>query len=43
MNDCAETLPEWAFLSEEKISVIPSNLKTLDRNIIFIQISLQGL
>jgi len=31
MNDCAETLPEWAFLSEEKISVIPSNLKTLDK------------
>lgn len=43
MNDCAETLPEWAFLSEEKISVIPSNLKTLDGNIIFIQIRLQGL
>ena len=40
--DCAETLPEWAFLSAENISVIPPSLKTLDRKII-IQISGVGL
>ena len=43
MNDCAETLPEWAFLSGEKISEIPPNLKTLNGKITIVQISGQGL
>ena len=44
--DCAgtsETLPEWAFLSAENISVIPPSLKTHDGKITIIQISGVGL
>ena len=43
MTDYAETFPEWAFLSAEKISVIPPSLKTLDGKITIIQISGEGL
>lgn len=43
MNDCAETLPEWAFLGAQNISVIPPSLKTLDGKITIIQISGEGL
>ena len=43
MNDCAETIPEWAFLSGEKISVIPGTLKSLDGKITIIQITGEGL
>ena len=41
--DCAETLPEWAFLSAENISVSPPSLKLLDGKITIIQISGVGL
>ena len=41
--DCAETLPEWALLNPENISVIPPSLKTLDGRITIIQISGVGL
>lgn len=41
--DCAETLPEWAFLSAENINMISPSLKTLDGKITIIQIRGVGL
>lgn len=39
---CAETLPEWACLSGKDITVIPPNLKTLERKFV-VQITGEGL